>query len=237
MCALAMPGWKPSTSPLRSSRIYCCPSWPALRKYVWTLGSCFCLREVELSCIMLHEIELDDWNSLVTISLSVSKTDQYARGCKRTIGSAAAPKSRWFAPTASPVSLSTTRRSCWVCSMGQPQQRTFRWWGRRDASKVVQKEAMRWLLFVKTLDTSETKKGWLKDTADTSLVSGHSLMRSGVKHWVKAGVPEELIMFLTCHSSLAVKAYIEDAREASPVVRNQIAERQGLQSEISCRPT
>ena len=58
-----------------------CAAWPALRKYVWILGSCFCLREVELSCIMTHEIKLDDWNPLVSIiSLSVSKTDQYARG-------------------------------------------------------------------------------------------------------------------------------------------------------------
>ena len=67
----------------------------------------------------------------------------------------------------------------------------------------------------------------------TRIASGHSLRRSGVKHWVKAGVPEELIMFLTRHSSSAVKAYIEDAREASPVVHNQIAEHQGLQSQIS----
>ena len=63
-----------------------CAAWSALRKYVWILGTCFCLREVELGCIMFNEVELDEWNFLVTINLTVSKTDQYARGCKRTLG-------------------------------------------------------------------------------------------------------------------------------------------------------
>ena len=32
-----------------------CGTWPAVRKYVWILGTCFCLREVELGCIMFNE--------------------------------------------------------------------------------------------------------------------------------------------------------------------------------------
>lgn len=91
-----------------------------------------------------------------------------------------------------------------------------------DPAKVVSKEAM---LAALREDAGYLKdKGWLKESDDLSLVSGHSLRRSGVKHWVKAGVPEELIMFLTRHSSSAVKSYIEDARESWVVVRNQIAE-------------
>ena len=110
--------------------------------------------------------------------------------------------------------------------MEHRRRRTF-----RSASKVAQKDAT---LAALREDAGYLRDlGLLKENADIGLVLGHSLRRSGVKHWVKAGVPEELIMFLTRRSSSAVKANIEDARESSPVVRNQIAEHQGLKSQIS----
>ena len=209
-----------------------CASWPALRKYVWILGSCFCLREVELGCVMLNEVELDEWNSLVTISLTVSKTDQYARGCKRTLGCRCNAKEPVVCPYCVASVLVNHQEVMSGFEHGSEAAAEWPLIGQEgDPSKLVPKESM--LAALKEDAIYLKDRGWLKDTADMDLVSGHSLRRSGVKHWVKAGVPEELIMFLTRHSSSAVKAYIEDARETSPVVHNKIAEHQGLQAQIS----
>ncbi|CAK9113180.1 Tyr recombinase domain-containing protein [Durusdinium trenchii] len=225
--------WTPGTPRTKSAlfKLWCdilaarnLPSLPVDAEKLGIVSS-----RVELGCIMLNEVELDEWNSLVTISLTVSKTDQYARGCKRTLGCRCNAKEPVVCPfcvagvlvshqeVMSGIEHGTEAAADWplISQEGDP-------------SKLVPKESM--------LAALKEDAIYLKDM---DLVSGHSLRRSGVKHWVKAGVPEELIMFLTRHSSSAVKAYIEDARESSPVVgnleelTNKIAEEHKNQKQVA----
>ncbi|CAK9016727.1 unnamed protein product [Durusdinium trenchii] len=163
---------------------------------------------------MLNEVELDEWNSLVTISLTVSKTDQYARGCKRTLGCRCNAKEPVVCPYCVAGVLVNHQEAMSGIEHGAEAAANWPLIGQEgDPSKLVPKESM--LAALKEDAIYLKDRGWLKDTTDMDLVSGHSLRRSGVKHWVKAG------------------AYIEDARESSPVVHNKIAEHQGLQAQIS----
>ena len=143
---------------------------------------------------MLNEVELDEWNSLVTISLTVSKTDQYARGCKRTLGCRCNAKEPVVCPYCVAGVLVNHQEAMSGIEHGAEAAANWPLIGQEgDPSKLVPKESM--LAALKEDAIYLKDRGWLKDTTDMDLVSGHSLRRSGVKHWVKAGVPEELIMF------------------------------------------
>lgn len=63
------------------------PARPADRANVWLFASRFLLREGEVGALVLSdgEIFLDKVNRRVTVRLSLSKTDQRARGCRRTL--------------------------------------------------------------------------------------------------------------------------------------------------------
>ena len=61
------------------------PEWPSKRREAWVLGFNFLLREIELGCIMVREVQFDDMSRQVTLVLPASKTDVKAKGCRRTL--------------------------------------------------------------------------------------------------------------------------------------------------------
>ncbi|CAK9098454.1 unnamed protein product [Durusdinium trenchii] len=62
------------------------PAWPADRYEVWVFATRFILREQELACIYMKEVDLNPRLLQVTLNLPVTKNDPSGRGARRTLG-------------------------------------------------------------------------------------------------------------------------------------------------------
>ena len=205
--------------------------WPIDRYPTWIVGFHFVLREVELSCLFLSDVQLDWEHRCVTLSLPVSKSDPAGRGCRRTLACDCDGSGSLTCPFCMAARLFQGQEQRLKC-LGQEGKDTWPLVGRADnpgtvVSKIDFIDALRWdaSVILKEFDCAQT--------LEPSDVSGHSLRRSGCKALARRGVPLELIQYMSRHSSSAVLGYVEEAHEESPQYQHRLHVHLELRDQIS----
>ena len=209
-------------------------AWPFARKLAWTLAATFLLREVELSTLSLssEEVKLDEGMGVVTLKLSVSKSDPQAKGCSRSLACCCAKHGSHLCP------FHVTRKLVAIqCHRTQRSQTHELAWqtpliGRvDDPYSFVAKDAV---VAALREDMSVLQVlGYLPEDFNIEGISGHSFRRSGAQQLALEGVPLDLIQHLARHSSQAILAYVDDALEKCPAAAGKLLEHFSLQEQIA----
>ena len=210
------------------------PEWPARRQEAWVLGFNFLLREVELGCIMVNEVQFDDQSKQVTLMLPASKTDVSAKGCRRTLSCScpAANQKGQLCPYHAAKCLVRWQLNAAGLPRGDPLVEALPLIGQVvDPFSGVAKEAM--IEALKSDAKLLVEKVATAHDLDLNRVTGHSLRRSGCKHLARSGVPLELIQFMARHSSQAVLGYVEDALEECPSAATRLSEHLELRDQLA----
>lgn len=211
-----------------------CGSWPNDRYEVWVFATRFILREQELACVFIHEIEMNHRLQQVTLNLPVTKCDAMGRGARRTLGCIC-------------TKCPDEKTTCPYCITNYLLQRQERRLGIRandaeafeaplvgrqeDPRVVVEKTAM--------IEAFKYDMGILSDTFPeaqgllASEVTGHTFRRSGVKELARKNTPLPLIQFFARHSSAAALGYVEEAYEESPDGNLQVLNHLEMRDQIA----
>ena len=182
------------------------------------------------------EIKFSEIEQLVTLKLTASKTDPSAKGIRRTLacdcdGSGDSP-SFWCCPyhvTKELVHHQERRLGTKLGDAYVPDAPLIGTVG--DPFQFVTKEAM---IAALRRDIVHMKQINLVDPlVDETAFTGHSMRRGGVKYLARLGIPLDLIMHLSRHSSSAVHGYIEEAYEESPIEQRKFVAHATLQKQVN----
>lgn len=210
------------------------PTWPADRYEVWVFATRFILREQELACIYMKEVDLNPRLLQVTLNLPATKNDPSGRGARRTLGCIckSSPEEKSTCPYCTALHLvqrqghrlMTTASSTEVVDAPLIGQQ-------RDPMLVVEKAAM-----IEAFKHDARRLSLALPEANalaTNEVSGHTFRRSGVKDLARKNTPLPLIQFFARHSSSAVLAYVEEAYEESPDGNLQVLNHLEMRDQIA----
>ena len=199
------------------------------------------LREQELACIFIQEIEMNHRLQQVTLNLPVTKSDAMGRGARRTLGCVCSkcPKEKATCPycIANYLLQRQERRLGVQTSSAEAFEAPLV--GRQeDPRLVVEKSAM--------IEAFQYDMGILSDIFPEAHgllatdVTGHTFRRLGVKELARKNAPLLLIQFFARHSPAAV---LEEAYEECPdgnlqvlnhlEMRDQIASLSGKTNDMS----
>lgn len=210
------------------------PEWPSRRREAWVLGFNFLLREIELGCIMVNEVQFDDQSKQVTLMLPASKTDVSAKGCRRTLccNCPDVNQKGQLCPYHAAKYLVGWQLNATGLPRGDPLVEALPLIGQVvDPFSGVTKEAM--IEALKADAKLLVEKVATAHDLDLDRVTGHSLRRSGCKHLARIGVPLELIQYMARHSSQAVLGYVEDALEECPSAATRLSEHLELRDQLA----
>ena len=209
------------------------PTWPTQRRDVWMLATLFLLREVEVASLVFpcQEIEFDEAAKTVTIRLAVSKTDPEGRGCRRTLACNCQGCEINACPYCSAMALVIKQEKCTGVSRFDQEAASIPVGQADDPRSFVKKECM---IAALREDVRFLQASWVVNRdVDISTVSGHSLRRSGCKHYARMGLPIDMIQHMSRHSSSAVMGYVEEAMEETPTASTRMLQHMMLQDQVA----
>ena len=186
------------------------PGAPACLRAAIVTGCFWLLREIELAHLLFADIEIDTARMTVTLTLSMSKTDQSAKGAKRSWGCVCSP-AKPGAPCGYHAVLegwSYVQRHFKDSQGGAPEGTPLFCTTRglvTTKSGVI--EGLKMLV-------KSTGKPTLTKTGE-ELLGGHSMRVAGARMLAALGIEISIIMILAWWESMVVLRYIHEAPLAS----------------------